>query len=164
MKFLRNIRTIVERAVSYVMRWEGPGADRPSISQFGDDEIKKQSLGTRTADSEISIPGVSDEALVGDTERPTPPTCRETLLEIDTSEEISHDNRFQCVICEMSLLTPEALGAHYTAGHKSTELIADSIFRVNGVGGIECPDCPLEFESSREQIAHRITSHKVEST
>ena len=66
----------------------------------------------------------------------------------------------ECVLCGKSFPPGEALGRQYRIEKCfEPESSGESISRVGGTGGIQCPDCSLEFESVNEQQSHRITRH-----
>ena len=72
----------------------------------------------------------------------------------------SGSSKYDCVMCGKSFPPGDALGRHYRID-KCTEprSSGESITRVAGTGGIQCPDCNLEFESVNEQRSHRISKH-----
>ena len=138
MKILKSIWIISERAISVALRRAGVASDR--------------SHGSRSSDPVDGQPSF----ITAHTESNQFPKENEHRKE-------SHELQYQCVVCDIWLLTPRALGAHYLEGHDNTPSIGGSINRVNGVGGIECPDCQLEVEFVREQVFHRIRTHKAKS-
>jgi len=144
----RTLQEITRNAISIISRWIGSGTKPSHDSAYGENSVD-QSTPT-SFDTKKGQRGTG--AKFG--------SFAPKITSHNRSKNKSTENLLRCVICERLLPSAKALGRHYTSGQHEPNQSKESPTRVGGVGGVECPDCNLEFESVSDQRWHEMSKHQ----